>query len=196
MQDKLKQLNEEILPQAFQMLEEEKSVSEVRIEHGARVDLKLKNVFLNRISFYVKKELREKYDLLKNILVLSFSLFFAIMVYLRVLDYYNNPEIFSSFYIILNVLLALFFVNVIWKMAQWEGSYLRSVIVLMFIFSLGDLLEIKENINNIAFVVRFVLQLISGSLALYLYRNIFPTHGIMGAPKEDIKERNILDDFR
>lgn len=196
MQNQLKQLNEEILPEAFQLLEEGNSIAEVRLALGGRVEDKLKNIFLNRINFYIKKKYRQKYDLLKNILVLSFSLFFVAMLYIRFLDYFSNPEIFSTFYIILNLLLAFFFVNVIWKMAQWEGSYLRSIIVLMFVFSLGDFLSVSANLTNLAFMIRFVLQVVSGAIALFLYRNIFPTHGFFGAPKEEIKERNILDDFR
>lgn len=196
MQDQLKELHENILPEAFEMLEEGKTIGQVRVRLGDSVEPKLKKIFVNKLNFYIKKRFRTQYSLLKNILVLCFSMFFALMVYIRVLDYFNHPEIYNTLYIILNVLLSAFFINVIFKLNQWEGSYLRSVIVLMFVFSLGDLLELKVNITNIPFLVRFVLQLISGAIAIYMYRNIFPTHGLLGAPKEIIQEKNILDDFR
>lgn len=196
MQNKLKELKTYLIPEAFEMLEEGKKISEVRYELGHRIEPKLKPIFLNKLNFYVKKIFREKYELLKNILVLCFSLFFALMIYIKLLEFIKNPEIYSTFYTVLNLLMVFFFVNVIWKLYLWEGSYLRSVIVLMFIFSLGDLFELRSNYTNMAFMARLVLEVVSGAIAFYLYRKIFPTHGFMGAPKEVVKERNILDDFR
>lgn len=196
MQNQLKDLNENILPEAFQLLENGKSISEVQLEMADRVDAKVKNIFLNRINFYVKNVFRERYNMFKNVLVLLFLLVLFIMTYLRVLVYFENPEAFTMIYKVLNILLFLFFLNAAWKLFKWEGSYLRSILVLMVIFSIGDLFAFSTNLTNLTFITRFVLQLATGALAYYLYRNIFPTHGFMGAPKESIKQRDILDDFR
>ena len=85
MQNLLKKLNEEILPEAFQMLENGNSIGEVRsvLEHD--IDPKLRNIFINRLNFYFKQVFRTKYDLLKIIYVLCFNLLFGLMIYLRVL---------------------------------------------------------------------------------------------------------------